>query len=118
VADGRRRAPSTIDRVTQPDIAIADQPDTRRYAITVDGTRAGQLDYRLEPGLISFTHAEIDPSIEGRGLGSRLVSFALDDARARGLQVLPRCPFVKDYIQSHPDYAELVPPARRGHFGL
>jgi hypothetical protein len=104
--------------VSQPDIVIADQSDARRYSITVDGTRAGQLDYLLEPGLISFTHAEIDPSMEGRGLGARLVSFALDDARARGLEVLPRCPFVKHYIQGHPDYAELVPPARRRHFGL
>ncbi len=104
--------------MTEPDVVIADQSDASRYTITVDGTPAGRLDYQLEPGLISMHHAEIDPAMEGRGLGARLVSFALDDARARGLEVLPRCPFVEHYIQRHPAYAELVPAGRRARFGL
>jgi predicted GNAT family acetyltransferase len=104
--------------VSQAEIAVADQPDASRYTITVDGAPAGRLDYQLEPGLISMYHAEIDPSMDGRGLGSRLVGYALDDARERGLGVLPRCPFVKHYIQRNPDYANLVPAARRDRFGL
>jgi uncharacterized protein len=101
-----------------PEIAIADQLDASRYAIDLDGARAGFVSYRLEPGRISFMHAEIDPSIEGQGLGSRLVKFALDDARARGLEVLPFCPFVKVYIERHPDYRALVPESSRARFGL
>lgn len=104
--------------MSQSEVVIADQPDASRYTITVGGARAGRLDYELQPGLISLTHAEIDPAMEGRGLGSQLAAFALDEARSRGLEVLPRCPFVKRYIQGHPDYAELVPVAQRDHFGL
>ena len=50
-----------------------------------------------------MTHAEVDPSREGRGLGSTLVRGALDDVRARGLKVRPDCPFVADYIARHAD---------------
>jgi predicted GNAT family acetyltransferase len=53
--------------------------------------------------------------VQRRGLGSALVAGALDDARARGLRVVPICPFVDAYIRRHPDYADLVvtDPARR-----
>ena len=101
-----------------PKIAIAEQPERKRYEIDVDGVQAGFVTYRLESGRISFLHAEVDPSVEGQGLGSRLVKFALDDAGARGLEVLPCCPFVKVYIERHEEYRELVPETSRAHFGL
>lgn len=91
-------------------IEIADDADGHRYEIRAGGEPAGFVTYRLKAGLIELVHTEIDEEFEGHGLGSRLISFALDDARQRELAVLPTCPFVNDYIQRHPQYAELVPP--------
>jgi predicted GNAT family acetyltransferase len=99
-------------------ITVADDAEGKRYEIAVDGERAGVLRYRLRPGLIELVHTEIDEELEGRGLGSRLISFALDDARERGLAVLPFCPFVEDYMRRHRQYVELVPEERRQDFGL
>jgi uncharacterized protein len=89
-------------------IAVADRPDRGQYEIELDGERVGRVTYRLADGMITFRHTEIDPSVGGRGLGSALVRFALDDARARGLTVIPRCPFVAAFIVRHPEYEELV----------
>ena len=100
------------------DVTIADNPDEQRYEITAGGTRAGFAQYRSRPGLIAFIHTEIDDAFAGQGLASQLIGFALDDARSRGLAVLPFCPFVNAYVQRHPDYVELVPEAQRGEFGL
>ncbi|MGI8505707.1 MAG: GNAT family N-acetyltransferase [Solirubrobacteraceae bacterium] len=100
------------------EIVVTDEPGSDRYAIDVDGARAGLLTYELEPQRISLMHAEIDPAMEGRGLGSRLIAFALEDARARGLAVLPFCPFVKSYIERHGEYLELVPEPSRARLGL
>ena len=97
---------------------VADNPDERRYEITVDGEVAGFAQYGVRPGLIAFVHTEIADGHEGQGLGSKLIRSALDDARARGLHVLPFCPFVNGYIQRHPDDADLVPAEYRGQFGL
>ncbi len=83
----------------------------RRYEIRVGETRAGLAVYRDEPGRRVFTHTEVDPAFEGRGLGSRLAAFALDDTRAEGLRVVPVCPFIAAYIERHPQYADLVSPA-------
>ncbi len=99
-------------------ITIADNADRERYEIRVDGKLAGFVKYGLRPSSIELIHTEINDEFEGRGLGSRLISFALDDARERGLAVLPSCPFVNDYIQRHRQYVDLVPEGRREDFGL
>jgi uncharacterized protein len=78
-----------------------------RYEIEVDGQLA-IAEYRLRPGRVSFTHTEVPDALEGRGIGSRLVKAALDDARAQGLKVVPICPFVKHYIDSHPEERDLL----------
>ena len=95
-------------------VEVRDNRDEDRYEIRVDGQLAGFAQYRLRPGTISFVHTEIDPEREGAGLGSRLIRFALDDARSRELSVVPICPFVAGYIGRHPDdYLDLVAPAMR-----
>jgi predicted GNAT family acetyltransferase len=86
--------------------------------ISVDGEPAGFAQYRDRGELIAFVHTEIDDRFEGQGLGGRLISHALDDARARELAVLPFCPFVNAYIERHPEYVELVPADLRTQFGL
>lgn len=102
----------------EPVIAVSDSPAAQRYELRVDGELAGFAQYRLKPDQISLTHTEIDDRFEGQGLASRLISFALDDARERGLAVLPFCPFVNAYIQRHREYVDLVPEDRRAEFDL
>lgn len=99
-------------------ISTTDNAGGERYEIWVDGELAGFLRYRLRAGLIELVHTEIDEEFEGRGLGSRLIAFALDDARGRGLAVLPFCPFVNDYMRRHRQYVDLVPEGRRKDFEL
>jgi predicted GNAT family acetyltransferase len=97
---------------------VRDNPARSRYEIEADGQLAGIAEYRLHGGLADFTHTKVDDDFEGRGLGSRLIRGALDDVRARGLQVLPHCPFVRAFIAKNDEYLELVPAERRAEFDL
>ena len=84
---------------------------TRResdYEITVDGRHAGLAAFVEKQGVVVFTHTEIDEEFGGQGIGGRLARAALDDVRARGLTAVPRCPFIKDWIDKHPEYDDLV----------
>ncbi len=90
------------------DVQVVDNPSMQRYEIRVGGELSGFAEYELTPGRIVFTHTEIDPSVEGRGIGSRLAAWALDDVAARGLSVTPSCPFIAGFIRRHPIYAGLV----------
>ena len=98
------------------DIAIADNPAAHRFELKSGGALAAQAEYKLQPGVMTFTHTEVLPSHEGQGFGSKLARFALDDARARGLNVVPVCEFIAGYIRKHPEYLDLVPgDARQAH---
>jgi len=63
---------------------------------------------------MAFTHTEVDESCAGRGFGSRLAAAALEDARRQGLEVVPLCPFIAHYINSHPEHEDLVAASYRG----
>jgi predicted GNAT family acetyltransferase len=96
------------------DILVANNPDRKRYEARIDGKIVGSADYQLTPQLIVFTHTEVDRAQEGKGIGSALARFALEDVRTRGgLEVLPICPFIKAWIAGHPEFIPLVfgPPA-------
>jgi uncharacterized protein len=90
------------------DIEVSDDPARSRFEILVDGKPAGQAVYELRPGTIVFLHTEVDDAYGGRGLGGILVRAALDSSRERGLHVVASCPFVRSWIQKHPDYADLT----------
>ena len=93
----------------QGDAVATDVKDTgTAYEITVDGVRAGVAECRRRADRVIFTHTEIDPAYEGKGVGSALAKAALDDVRARGLKAVPLCPFIKAWIERHPDYEDLV----------
>jgi uncharacterized protein len=100
------------------ELRVADDPGEGRYEVFADGDLAGFVTYQLSDNRISLQHTEVDDAFEGHGVGGTLVSKTLDDARARGLEVLPFCPFVKSYIAKHPEYLDLVPEAERDRFDL
>lgn len=79
-----------------------------RYEVWVDGERAGLTEAEERDGAIVMPHTEVDDAYSGQGLAGRLVRFALDDIRERGFQVVPRCPYVKGWIDEHPDYQDLL----------
>ena len=89
---------------------VRDNPDQHRYEMHLDDVLVGFVVYRQSDGARVLVHAEIQPEYEGRGLGSTLARGALDDVRARGLGVVPSCPFIAAYIRRHPEYADLVAP--------
>lgn len=93
------------------DVEVRHEPEQHRYAAYLDGALGGFAAYvlREDPARIVFTHTEVDPAFEGRGVGSAIARGALDDVRATGERsVVPQCPFIAGWIEKHPDYADLV----------
>ena len=90
---------------------VRNNPTEYRYELWADGELAGYTQYVLDRGRIAFLHTEVYESYEGLGLGGRLARAALDDARTKGLVVMPFCPFVAGFIERHiEEYGDLVAP--------
>jgi predicted GNAT family acetyltransferase len=92
-------------------VEARNNPRAYRYELWADGEMAGYTQYVLRSRQIAFLHTEVYESFEGMGLGGRLARAALDDVRARGLMVVPFCPFIADFVERHIDeYGDLVAP--------
>jgi predicted GNAT family acetyltransferase len=104
--------------VSEPGLLI-EEADTGRHVrrndaagryelVDTDGQVLGVADYRLDYDVVVIPHTEIDPGHRGRGLGAELVRGTLDDLRAAGARVRPRCWYVASFIEEHPQYRNLL----------
>ncbi|WP_296819899.1 GNAT family N-acetyltransferase [Brevundimonas sp.] len=99
------------------DPEVRDDPDARRYLLEIDGQTA-VVTYNLVAGGLMVTETLVPEALEGRGVASRLARHVLADVKARGLVILPVCPFFAAYLQKHPEWVEVVHPAYRAALGL
>jgi predicted GNAT family acetyltransferase len=94
--------------VTGDDLVVGDAPEASRYEARIGDRLAGASFYERVGNVVVFSHTEVDTAFEGQGVGGRLVRGALDDVRRQGGQVVARCPFVRAWLERHPDYQDLV----------
>jgi predicted GNAT family acetyltransferase len=92
----------------QLDVLVTNDKAALRYDAHVDGVLAGFTNYLLHDGRVVFTHAEVYPRWEGRGVGSALARGALDDVIAHGKIITPMCPFIESFVRRNPSYLEHV----------
>jgi len=87
---------------------VRNNAEESRYELVVDAQVVGVADYRREGDTLVFPHTQVKSSFRGQGMGARLVQAALDDVRARGQRVVPRCWYVAEFIDANPEYRDLL----------
>jgi len=93
---------------TAPALEIVDVPADRRYEARLGGELAGWVDYHRVRNRLVALHTEVLPEFGGRGIGSTLVRRVIDDARAGGSTITPRCPLFIAHFERHPEDRDLV----------
>ncbi len=86
---------------------VRDNPASSRFELDADGVTA-VANYQLDGGVVTFTHTEVPPQARHGGIASRLIEGALAAVRSRGLKIVPRCSFVRDYVDHHPEVHDLL----------
>ena len=86
---------------------VVDNKAGHRFELEVEGHLATEH-YKLDGNVITFEHTDVPKELGGKGVGSKLVQGALDQVRAAGLKLIPQCPFVKEYVDRHPQYQSLI----------
>ncbi|WP_319459589.1 GNAT family N-acetyltransferase [Micromonospora sp. RTP1Z1] len=88
---------------------VPDVPERARFeARDESGAVAGVVTYQLTGTIIVYTHTEVDPAYEGKGVGSTLARAVMDDARSKRRTVVPVCPFLSGWLGKHPEYDNIV----------
>jgi predicted GNAT family acetyltransferase len=88
-------------------VTVIDNTGAHRLEIK-DGDAIAFLTYRMKGDAIEYVHSETPPELQGKGYASALAQFGLERDKAAGRKVIATCPFVKTYIERHPEYALLV----------
>jgi predicted GNAT family acetyltransferase len=92
----------------QDELDFSNNPEASRYEAHLAGVLAGYCEYERAGTVLTMPHTLVQTEFEGRGIGRRLVAFALDDARKQNLTIVPACWFVEEFIERNPEYADLV----------
>ena len=87
--------------------AIIHNASKQRFEIDIDG-QLSVLEYTFKNHRLFLTHTEVPPALESQGLGTELAHAALEYARQNELTVVAICPFVQEYVRSHPEYQSFV----------
>lgn len=90
------------------ELRIRDDPESSRYVATLDDAVAGVVEYRRVGERLILVHTQVEPSMEGRGIGSRLARAVLEDLRRSGLTARIECPFLRAYLARHPEFEDVV----------
>ena len=87
--------------------AIVHNATKQPFEIDIDG-QLSVLEYTFKNHRLFLTHTEVPSALEGEGLGTKLAHAALEYARQNELTVVVICPFVQEYVSSHPQYQSFV----------
>jgi uncharacterized protein len=91
--DSKKRAPSLVT--------------SGYFELERDGEVA-KLAYTLAGDVLALLETEVPESLRGSGIAGVLAKTALDYAREHHLKVDVICPFVAGYLETHPEYSDLV----------
>ncbi|MBI5354595.1 MAG: N-acetyltransferase [Chloroflexi bacterium] len=82
-------------------LSVVHNAERKRFEVHL-APHIAELTYHLSGDTIIFTHTGVPMPLEGRGIGSLLVSAGLKFARENNLKVDSLCWFVDKYMQRHP----------------
>ena len=88
-------------------VNLIDNKEQKQFEWQVEGHTA-RVEYIIAKDRIFLTHTEVPPSLEGKGIASKLVKTVLEEVEKRSLTLVPLCPFVAMYIKRYPEWKKLV----------
>jgi len=92
-----------------PTIRLEDSGTKGRYVIAgPDGAEAEMTFTKVGQHQIIIDHTGVPDAFRGQGVGLRLVTRAVEDARAQGKKIIPLCPFAAAQFRRHPEWADVL----------
>lgn len=91
-----------------PDVKREESGSKGRYSYQADGGPEAEMTYsKAGATLIIIDHTSVPDAYRGQGVGLKLVTRAVEDARASGVKILPLCPFAAAQFGKHPEWADV-----------
>ena len=85
---------------------VEHQPDQERFVVRMDSGEA-ELSYIEKERVLDLVHTFVPPEGRGQGIGDALVEEAIAYAKANDYRLRPSCPFVRNWLEGHPEAADV-----------
>ncbi len=90
-------------------ITREDTPSGGRYVGRVEGKPEAEMTFsKAGEKFLIIDHTGVPDDLGGLGVGKALVEYMVMDVRARGLKVIPLCPFTKATLQKHKEWQDIL----------
>jgi predicted GNAT family acetyltransferase len=79
------------------------------FYVEFDGSIGAELFYHIDSkGNMVIEHTEVGKKFEGKGVGKRLVTTAVEYARTQGMKIIPLCPYANSVFKRTPEWQDLI----------
>lgn len=95
-------------------VEVRNDEANTKYDAWLGDDLVGMIVYGKSGGRYVLTHAAVLPEFQGHGVGHQLISGTLDDIRSQGSRITVICPVVREFIDRHPEYEDLIDPEHPG----
>jgi len=97
--------------VPKTEIAIVreDTATGGRYVARIPGKPEAEMTFSKAGEKIQIIdHTGVPEELGGLGVGKALVEYMVHDVRARGLKIIPLCPFTNATLRKHPEWQDIL----------
>jgi len=93
---------------------VQHDPKRHRFFLEVPGGTA-ELAYRpIDAKTVDLVHTFVPEAAGGQGIAGKLASATFAWARQNGMKLVVTCPFVRSWLERHPDERDLLSPRPAG----
>ena len=90
-------------------IQIEETGSKGRYFLGAPGGAVAEMTFsKVGEHMFIIDHTEVPDAFRGQGAGLKLVTRAVEDARAMGKKIIPLCPFANAQFRRHPEWADVL----------
>jgi predicted GNAT family acetyltransferase len=99
--------------VDVPKLAVSitreDKPTGGRYVARLAGKPDAEMTFsKAGEKILIIDHTGAPEELGGMGVGKALVDYMVHDVRARGLKIVPLCPFTNATLRKHPEWQDIL----------
>ncbi len=79
------------------------------YFIKEGSEKVAEMTYSIAgTDRIIIDHTEVSDAYRGSGVGEKMVKKAVDDARSKGISIVPLCPFARSVFNKNEELRDVL----------
>lgn len=91
------------------EITLEETETKGRYVYQETGRPEAEMTFsKAGEHMLIVDHTGVPEAYKGEGVGRRLMTRAVEDARKNKKKILPLCPFAAAEFRKHPDWADVL----------